>query len=94
MTLLFETNRRHSRLLFLSSLIIALVLSPVVLRLVEHSMSGLCERTAPGRSQRLAMGYAFHVVLRGSRRYLCTEGKICSSPLLSHDLSALTSQSA
>jgi hypothetical protein len=56
MTLLFETNRRHSRLLFLSSLIIALVLSPVVLRLVEHSMSGLCERTAPGRSQRLAMG--------------------------------------
>ena len=41
MTLLLETNQRHSRLLFLSCLIIALVLSPVVLRLVEHSMSGL-----------------------------------------------------
>jgi hypothetical protein len=38
MTLLFETNQRHSRLLFLSCLIIALVLSPVVLRLVERSM--------------------------------------------------------
>jgi peptidoglycan/LPS O-acetylase OafA/YrhL len=35
MTLLLETNQRHSRLLFLSCLIIALVLSPVVLRLVE-----------------------------------------------------------
>ncbi len=41
MTLLLETNQRHSRLLFLSCLIIALVLSPVVLRLVEHSMSRL-----------------------------------------------------
>jgi hypothetical protein len=41
MTLLLETNQRHSRLLLLSCLIIALVLSPVVLRLVEHSMSGL-----------------------------------------------------
>ena len=47
MTLLFETNRRHSRLLFLSSLIIALVLSPVVLRLVERSMSDLCDAQPP-----------------------------------------------
>jgi hypothetical protein len=41
MALLLETNQRHSRLMFLSCLIIALVLSPVVLRLVEHSASGL-----------------------------------------------------
>jgi len=47
MTLLFETNQRHSRLLFLSCLIIALVLSPVVLRLVERSMSGLCATHSP-----------------------------------------------
>jgi len=47
MTLLFETHQRHSRLLFLSCLIIALVLSPVVLRLVERSMSGLCDAQPP-----------------------------------------------
>jgi hypothetical protein len=41
MTLLLESNERDSRLLFLSCLIIALVLSPAVLRFVEHSMSGL-----------------------------------------------------
>jgi hypothetical protein len=47
MTLLFETNQRHSRLLFLSCLIIALVLSPVVLRLVERSTSGPCDAHPP-----------------------------------------------
>jgi hypothetical protein len=47
MTLLCETNQRHSRLLLLNCLIIALVLSPVVLRLVERSMSGLCDAQPP-----------------------------------------------
>jgi hypothetical protein len=46
MTLVLETNQCHSRLLFLSYLIIALVLSPVVLRLVEHSVSGLTPAAA------------------------------------------------
>jgi hypothetical protein len=49
MTLLLETNLRHSRLLFLSCLIIALLLSPVVLRLVEHSMSGFTPPGAPAQ---------------------------------------------
>jgi hypothetical protein len=47
MTLLCETNQRHSRLLLLNCLIIALVLSPAVLRLVERSMSGLCDAQPP-----------------------------------------------
>ena len=46
MTLLLETNQRHSRLLFLSCLIIALMLSPVILCLVEHSVSGLTPAAA------------------------------------------------
>jgi hypothetical protein len=46
MTLLLETNQRHSRLLFLSCLIIALMLSPVILCLVEHSVPGLTPAAA------------------------------------------------
>jgi hypothetical protein len=38
---LLETNERHSRMLFLTSLVIGLLLSPVVLRFVEHSMDSL-----------------------------------------------------
>ena len=47
MTLLCETNQRHSCLLLLNCLIIALVLSPAVLRLVERSMSGPCDAQPP-----------------------------------------------
>jgi hypothetical protein len=92
MALLLETNQRRSRLLFLGCLIIAPVLSPVILprgalRGWPHSR----RLAVTGRSQRFAMGYAFHVVLKGSPYHLCTEG---FSRLLCHDLCALTAQSA
>jgi hypothetical protein len=41
MQLLLEQNHQHSRQLFLACLLIALALSPLVLRLVDRSMSGL-----------------------------------------------------
>src|SRR4029077_3359961 len=57
------------------------------LRVWPHSR----RRAVTGRSQLLAMGYAFHVVLKGSPYHLCTEG---FSRLLCHDWCALTAQSA
>ncbi|HET6931552.1 MAG TPA: hypothetical protein VFI45_14600 [Candidatus Acidoferrum sp.] len=41
MQLLLEQNQRHSRHLFFACLLIAAALSPIVLRLVDRSMSGL-----------------------------------------------------
>jgi hypothetical protein len=41
MQLLLEQNHQHSRQLFLACLLIALALSPLVLHLVDRSMSGL-----------------------------------------------------
>lgn len=54
MTLLLKINQRHSRLLLLSCLIIALVLSLVVMCLVEHSMSGLTPAGAQSSADPIA----------------------------------------
>ena len=93
MTRLLETNQCYSCLLFLSCLIKALMLSPVILCLVEHSVSGLAPAAAqsPADPNSSQWDMRSMVVLKGSPYHLCTEG---FSRLLCHDWCALTAQSA
>jgi hypothetical protein len=49
MNLLLENNQRHSRSLFLGCPIIGLLFSPLVLRLVDKSMSSL--HSEPSQTQ-------------------------------------------
>jgi len=51
MHLLLDQNQRHSRKLFLACLFIAIVLTPLVLALVDRSMSALHPKHTNTQSQ-------------------------------------------